>query len=69
MWWVFSPLHADMQRGAQRLGQRAEEVRHQFGGQPADLGARELALEHDIGAAGQVEATCASASSMGSRKP
>ena len=35
-------LDLDVDGRTQRLGQRAEEVRHQFRGQPADLGLMEV---------------------------
>ena len=46
---------ADVHRGAQAVGQRAEEMRHQFGGQAADLLAAEVAFEDGVGAAGQID--------------
>ncbi len=33
MWWVFSPRTDQVQRAAEAVGQRAEEMRHQFGRQ------------------------------------
>ena len=55
MWCVFSPVDADVDRRPRRLGQRAEEVRHELGGQSADGFARELAFEHAIGAARKID--------------
>ena len=47
--------HRDVQRRAQRLRQRPEEVRHEFGGQFADALAIEFPVPHEIGAAAQIE--------------
>ena len=69
MWCVFSPCDLHVDRRAEALRQRAEEVRHQFGRQAADGFARELAFEHRVGAAGQVDGDLRRASSIGSRKP
>ena len=55
MWCVFSPVDGDVDRGLETLGQRPEEVRHELGGQPADGLARELAFEHAVGAAREID--------------
>ena len=47
--------HAHVQRRAERVAQRAKEVRYELGWKCADLFARKLALEDEIGAAAQVE--------------
>src|ERR1700733_4567015 len=49
------PAHRQMQRRAEALCQGAKEVRHQLAGQLADLFAAEVTLEHEVGAAGQVD--------------
>ena len=45
----------DVDRGAEAVGQRPEEVRHQLGRQPADGLATEASIEDRIRPAGQVD--------------
>jgi hypothetical protein len=47
--------HLQVQREPRGFGERAEEVRHQLGGQAADLGAREGAVEDEIRAPGKID--------------
>ena len=69
LWWSLSPLHLQVEVQARALAQRTEEMRHQLGRQVADPLARELALEHEVRAAGKSSAALASASSIGRMKP
>ncbi len=55
MWCALSPRTRQVQVRAQRVAQRAEEMRHQFGRHVADALAREAAFEHEVRAAGQIE--------------
>src|SRR5512141_3482951 len=48
-------LHLDVDRRAEGLAERTEEVRHQFGRQAADGFTPELAFEYRVGPAGQVD--------------
>ena len=61
--------HGDLQRRAQALCERAEEVRYQFGRQLADLLAAEVALEDEVRPARQIDRDLRLLSSMASRKP
>ena len=45
----------DVDRGLETLGQRLEEMRHELGGQAADGFTRELAFEHAVRAAREVD--------------
>jgi len=49
------PAHRQMQRRAQTVGEGAEEVGYQFGGQSANLGAAETTLEHEVAATRQID--------------
>ena len=55
MWCVFSPITLTWIAAPSVSRQRAEEMRHELGGEAAHLRARELAFEHGIGTAGQVD--------------
>ena len=70
MWCVFSPVHLHVDRRAQALAERTEEVRHEFGRQAADGLARRTCprTPHRPGRTGRWPPGRA-ASSIGSRNP